>query len=49
MEDLEVLGLCKECCEEINTLCKMEEYPNLYECPNCGYPNLLEDLWDKGK
>jgi DNA-directed RNA polymerase subunit RPC12/RpoP len=49
MVDIEVVGLCKECVADITTLCRLDEYTNVYECPECGYPNTLGDMWDKDK
>lgn len=42
-----VLGYCKECLEPIfNSHAMVPDYPSIFECPSCGYPNNKEDLWE---
>lgn len=38
-----VLGYCKECFHELTTEHEIEN-DNVYECPECYYPNLIADM-----
>lgn len=38
-----ILGLCKECGNELYTEDRIENY-NIYECRNCKYPSHSEEL-----
>jgi hypothetical protein len=40
-----VVGLCKECLCELTAKHTTEEYPNIYDCPECSYPNTLGDMY----
>ncbi len=40
----EVLGICKECGFGLTSVEEMlPDYPDLYECPECNYPTLIEN------
>lgn len=43
-----ILGYCKECGTAIlDTYNIIPDYKDIYECPKCGYPSNIEDLWDE--
>lgn len=43
---MKILGYCKECMAPIHESDEMlPDYPMIFQCPNCSYPNAPTDMW----
>ena len=38
------IGICKECIEYVQLIKKNQVDENIWECPNCDYPNHINDF-----
>lgn len=48
MASEEKVGYCKECGAVVSKKDEMlPDYPGCFECPKCGHPHALSELWDE--
>ena len=43
----ELVGKCKLCLAEITNADQIDNYENMYECPECGEPNAVNEVIKK--